>query len=147
LTKPTKKGSLLLESKQSHLPKRESLMIMLQRVIKLLEKVNPQIRAYVVCLMLTAGRKTCAEMARTLGISEKRLYAFLAAGKDNSKEIEDHLIEFAKSTRDKNIKRTLIVDPTAMIKPTFRKLTNKRSSRLFRGLTNIVSSIGCQVIL
>jgi hypothetical protein len=91
-------------------------MIMLQRVINLLEKVNPQIRTYVVCLMLTSGRKTCAEMARTVGISEKRLYAFLAAGKDNSQEIEDQLIEFAKSTRDKNIKRTLIVDPTAMIK-------------------------------
>jgi hypothetical protein len=66
--------------------------------------------------MLTSGRKNCAEMARTVGISQKRLYAFLSNAKDNSAEIEKHLIEFAKSTRDKKVKRTIIVDPTALIK-------------------------------
>jgi hypothetical protein len=66
--------------------------------------------------MLTPGRKNCAEMARTVGVSKKALYAFLAAGKDNSKEIEKHLIEFAKLTRDKSVKRTIVVDPTAIIK-------------------------------
>ena len=84
-------------------------MIMLQRVINLLKKVNIQIRTYVVCLMLTSGRKNCAEMARTVGISQKRLYAFLANAKDNSAEIEKHLIEFAKSTRDKKVKRTVLL--------------------------------------
>lgn len=91
-------------------------MIMLQRVINLLKKVNLQIRTYVVCLMLTPGKKNCAEMARSVGISQKRLYAFLAAGKDNSKEIEKHLIELAKATRDKNAKRTIVVDPTSLLK-------------------------------
>jgi len=91
-------------------------MIMLQRVINLLKKVNIQIRTYVVCLMLTPGKKNCAEMARSVGISQKRLYAFLAAGKDNSKEIEKHLIELAKATRDKNAKRTIVVDPTSLLK-------------------------------
>lgn len=91
-------------------------MIMLQRVLNLLENVNIKIRTYVVCLMLTPGPKTCAEMARTVGVSQKRLYAFLAAGKNNSTEIESDLIEFAKSTRDKKIKRTLVIDPTAIIK-------------------------------
>lgn len=91
-------------------------MIMLQRVINLLKNVNIKIRTYVVCLMLTPGRKNCAEMARSVGVSQKRLYAFLAAGKDNSKEIEKYLIEFAKATRDKKIKRTVIVDPSALIK-------------------------------
>jgi hypothetical protein len=91
-------------------------MIMLQRVINLLKKVNLQIRTYVVCLMLTSGRKNCAEMARSVSVSQKRLYAFLAAGKDNSKEIEKHLIEFAKTTRDKNAKRTVVVDPTSLLK-------------------------------
>ena len=66
-------------------------MIMLQRVIKLLKKVNLEIRTYVVCLMLTSGKKNCAEMARTVGLSEKRLYAFLSEAKDNSAEIEKHL--------------------------------------------------------
>ncbi len=91
-------------------------MIMLQRVIKLLKKVNVQIRTYVVCLILTSGRKNCAEMARTVGVSQKGLYAFLSNAKDNSAEIEKHLIEFAKSTRDKKFKRTAVVDPTALIK-------------------------------
>ena len=48
-------------------------MIMLQRVINLLKNVKTQIRTYAVCLMLTSGKKNCAEMARTVGISEKRL--------------------------------------------------------------------------
>ena len=91
-------------------------MIMFQRVINLLKKVNLQIRTYVVCLMLTPGRKNCSEMARTVGVSQKRLYAFLAAGKDNSKEIEKYLIEFAKATRDKKVTRTIVVDPTSIIK-------------------------------
>lgn len=91
-------------------------MIMLQRVINLLKKVNIEIRTYVLCLMLTPGRKNCAEMARTVGVSQKRLYAFLSNAKDNSAEIERHLIEFAKSTRDKEVDRTLVVDPTALLK-------------------------------
>ena len=91
-------------------------MIMLQRVIKLLKKVNIQIRTYVVCLMLTPGRKNCAEMARTVGVSQKRLYAFLSKAKDNSAEIEKHLIEFAKLTRDKKVKRTAVIDPTDLLK-------------------------------
>jgi hypothetical protein len=61
-------------------------MIMLQRVINLLKKVNLQIRTYVMCLMLTPGKKNCSEMAHATDISKKRLYAFLASGKDNSKE-------------------------------------------------------------
>jgi hypothetical protein len=89
---------------------------MLQRVIKLLKKVNIQIRTYVVCLMLTPGRKNCAEMARTVGVSQKRLYAFLSNAKDNSAAIEKQQIEFAKSTRDKKIKRTAVIDPTALLK-------------------------------
>jgi hypothetical protein len=89
---------------------------MLQRVINLLKNVNTQIRTYVVCLMLTSGRKNCAEMARTVGVSKKALYAFLSAGVDNSKEIEKHLIEFAKSTRNKKVKRTIVVDPTSLLK-------------------------------
>ena len=91
-------------------------MIMFQRVINLLKKVNLQIRTYVVCLMMTPGKKNCAEMARSVGISHKRLYAFLASGKDNTEKIEKHLIEFAKATRDKNVKRTIVVDPTSLLK-------------------------------
>jgi hypothetical protein len=88
---------------------------MLQRVINLLKKVNTEIRTYVVCLMLTSGRKNCAEMSRTLGISTKPLYAFLSK-KNNLEEIEKQLLEFAKLTRNKNFKRTLVIDPTALIK-------------------------------
>jgi hypothetical protein len=116
LTKSIKKGSLFLGENRLNLSKKGEPMIMLQRVIKLLKNVNLQIRTYVVCLMLTSGRKNCAEMARAVGVSQKRLYSFLAAGKDNSKEIEKHLIEFAKSTRDKKVKRTIVVDPTSLLK-------------------------------
>ena len=90
--------------------------MMLQRVINLLKKVNAEIRSYVVCLMLTSGKKNCVEMARTVGISARSLYAFGANGKNNVNEIEKHLFEFARITRNKNLKRTLVLDPTALIK-------------------------------
>lgn len=88
----------------------------LQRVINLLKNVNTSIRTYVVCLMLTSGRKNCAEMARVTGLSPKKLYAFLSNASSYSKEIEKYLLEFAKTTRNKNVKRTLVIDPTAIIK-------------------------------
>ena len=91
-------------------------MCTLQRVINLLKKVNAEIRAYVVCLLLTAGKKNCAEMARTVGLSASSLYKFLSNGTAYSKEIEIELFRFAKITRDKRFKRTLVIDPTAIIK-------------------------------
>ena len=92
-------------------------MCTLQRVISLLRNVNTSIRIYVLCLMLTKGRKTsAAEMARTCRHFAEALYAFLSDAENNTQEIENQLLEFAKSTRDKKIDRTLIVDPTAIIK-------------------------------
>ena len=91
-------------------------MCTLQRVINLLKNVNTSIRIYVLSLILTSGRKTCAEMARTVGISPKALYKFLSDAENNTEEIEKQLFDFAKSTRNKKIKRTLVVDPTAIIK-------------------------------
>ena len=55
-------------------------------------------------------------MARAVGISQKTLYTFLSNAKDNSAEIEIQLIESAKATRDKKVKRTAVVDPTALLK-------------------------------
>lgn len=99
-------------------------MYTLQRVINLLKNVNTSIRTYVLSLMLTSGRKNCIEMARSVGISPKKLYAYLSKSEDNLKEIEKHLFEFAKSTRDKKIKRTLVIDPTAIIKRYAKQIEN-----------------------
>lgn len=66
--------------------------------------------------MLTSGKKNCAEMSRSVGISEKALYRFLSNGSHNSDEIEKLLIKYAASTRKKDHKRTLVIDPTALIK-------------------------------
>jgi hypothetical protein len=88
----------------------------LQRVINLLKNVNPSIRTYVVCLMLSNGRKNCADMARSVGISPKPLYAYLLNARMNSIEIENMLFSYAKETRSKGVKRTLVLDPTAIIK-------------------------------
>jgi len=91
-------------------------MYMLQRVIKLLKNVNTSIRTYVLCLILSDGRKNCSAMARSVGISQKRLYAYLSKAKTNSREIEDILFEYANKTRIKGVKRTLVIDPTSIIK-------------------------------
>lgn len=99
-------------------------MCTLQRVINLLEKVNPSIRTYVVCLMISSGRKNCADMARSVGISPKPLYAYLANAKTNSKEIEKMLFAYANETRVDGVKRTLVIDPTAIIKRYAKSIEN-----------------------
>lgn len=91
-------------------------MCTLQRVINLLKNVNTSIRTYVVCLILSNGRKNCADMARSVGISSKPLYAYLSNAKVHSREIEDILFDYAKKTRIEGVKRTLVLDPTAIIK-------------------------------
>lgn len=87
-----------------------------QRVINLLKNVNSSIRTYVVCLILSNGRKNCADMARSVKISPKPLYAYLSNARINSKEIEKLLFDYAKQTRIKGIKRALVIDPTSIIK-------------------------------
>ncbi|MEI6750670.1 MAG: hypothetical protein WCM93_16045, partial [Bacteroidota bacterium] len=67
-------------------------MCTLQNVINLLENVNHSIRTYVVCLILSGGRKNCADMARSVGISAKPLYKYLANAESYSKEIEKMLL-------------------------------------------------------
>ena len=99
-------------------------MYTLQRVINLLKNVNTSIRTYVVCLILSSGRKNCADMARSVGISTKPLYAYLFDAEKHSSEIESTLLNYAKETRIKDVKRTLVIDPTAIIKRYARLIEN-----------------------
>jgi hypothetical protein len=55
-------------------------------------------------------------MARSVGIFPKPLYAYLANAILNSDEIENVLFACAKKTRIKGVKRTLVLDQTAIIK-------------------------------
>jgi hypothetical protein len=89
---------------------------MLQRVINQLKKINTKIRPYIVCLILSSGRKNCASMARSVGISPKSLYAFLTQAQMYSKEIQNYLFECANKTRIEGVLRALVIDPTALIK-------------------------------
>jgi len=99
-------------------------MCTLQRVINHLKNVNQEIRTYVVCLILSSGRKNCANMARSVGISPKPLYKYLANAEFYSKEIEKMLLQYAKQTRIDGVKRTLVVDPTALIKRYAKSIEN-----------------------
>ena len=99
-------------------------MYTLQSVINLLKKVNPSIRTYVACLILSNGRKNCADMARSVGIPSKKLYAYLDKAKTHSNEIENILIDYVSATRVQGIKRTLVIDPTALIKSYSNSMEN-----------------------
>jgi len=99
-------------------------MCTLQRVINHLKKVNTSIRTYVICLIVSGGRKNCADMARLVGISTKPLYAYLSNATMHSNEIENILLDYAKETRIKSVKRTLVIDPTAIIKRYARLIEN-----------------------
>jgi len=96
----------------------------LQRVINLLKNVNTSIRTYVVCLIISSGRKNCADMARSVGISADRLYTYLSEAETHSNEIENILLRYTKETRTKGVRRTLVIDPTAIIKRYARLIEN-----------------------
>ena len=91
-------------------------MCTLQRVISLLKNVNTSIRTYVICLILSNDRKNCAEMARSVGIPAKQLYCYLSNAKIHTDEIETILLEHVSKTRIPGVKRTLVIDPTTIIK-------------------------------
>ena len=105
-----------LEQPYINYPKKESHMYIIQRVLNHLKNVNPSIRTYVLCLILSGGRKNCSDMARSVGISPKWLYVYLSKARINSREIEKLLFDYAKQTRNKDIMRTLVIDPTSIIK-------------------------------
>jgi hypothetical protein len=63
-------------------------------------------------------------MARSVGISPKPLYSYLSNAKTHSNEIENVLFVYAKETRIKGVKRTLVLDPTAIIKRYARSIEN-----------------------
>ena len=122
-------------------------MYTLQIVTNLLKKINDSIHTYVLCLLLTSGKKNCSEMARTVGIQTEPLYEFLKNAEENTKIIEKYLFEFAKATRDKNIKRTLVIDPTTIIKRYAEKIDNLCYDRsgctkhIEKGLVPIYASV------
>lgn len=91
-------------------------MYIVQSVLNRLKNINPSIKAYVLSLILSTGRKNCAAMAHSIGVSEKKLYRFLAESKIHAKTIEEELVLLINETRIKDVLRALVVDPTAIIK-------------------------------
>jgi len=91
-------------------------MYIVQSVLNRLKNINPSIKAYVLSLMLSSGRKNCAAMSHSIGVSEKRLYGFLRESTINTEEIKKELILLINKTRVEGVCRTLSIDPTAIIK-------------------------------
>jgi hypothetical protein len=91
-------------------------MYIVQNVLNYLKNINHDTRAYLLGLLLSYGRKNCRSMADMTGISVKSLYSFLRNAKENIEEIEKKLIEFANKTHVKDVLRTLVIDPTTLIK-------------------------------
>jgi len=63
-------------------------------------------------------------MARSVGISADRLYTYLSEAETHSNEIENLLLRYTKETRTKGVRRTLVIDPTAIIKRYARLIEN-----------------------
>ena len=97
-------------------------MYIVQRVLNCLKNINPLIKAYVISLMLSSSRKNCAAMARSVNVSEKKLYHFLNESAINSQEIAKQLLALAHETRQEGTLRALVVDPTAIIKNYAQKI-------------------------
>ena len=97
-------------------------MYIVQSVLNRLKNINFSIKSYVLSLMLSNGRKNCAAMSYSIGVSEKKLYCFLAESKINVKEIEENLVSLINKTRVKEVPRCLVIDPTAIIKHYAQKM-------------------------
>jgi len=97
-------------------------MYMLQSVLNNLKNIKPLIRTYILSLMLANGRKNCKSMSEELGSSDKQLYLFLSGHKTHSEQIKKELIEIAKKTKKKGVLRTLVIDPTSLIKMYSKKI-------------------------
>jgi len=91
-------------------------MYIVQSVLNRLKNINPSIKAYVLSLILSNGRKNCAAMSHSIGVSEKKLYYFLAESKSNAKTIEKELVSLINETRIEGVPRAFVIDPTAIIK-------------------------------
>jgi len=91
-------------------------MYIVQRVLNFLKNINPSIKAYTISLILSRSRKNCAAMSHSIGVSEKKLYSFLAESTTNVIEIEKELVSLANKTRVKGVLRAFVIDPTAFIK-------------------------------
>ena len=81
-----------LDQNSINFQKKESQMYIVQSVLNRLKNINFSIKSYVLSLMLSNGRKNCAAMSYSIGVSEKKLYCFLAESKINVKEIKENLV-------------------------------------------------------
>jgi len=111
-----------LDQNSINFQKKESQMYIVQSVLNRLKNINFSIKSYVLSLMLSNGRKNCAAMSYSIGVSEKKLYCFLAESKINVKEIEENLVSLINKTRVKEVPRCLVIDPTAIIKHYAQKM-------------------------
>jgi len=91
-------------------------MYIVQSVLNRLKNINPSIKAYVLSLILSTSRKNCAAMSHSIGVSEKKLYCFLAGSKIYAKTIEKELVLLINETRVKGVLRAFVIDPTSIIK-------------------------------
>lgn len=89
----------------------------IQRVKKLLKNINPLIRNYVICLIVSRGRKTCSNMAHLTRIPENYLYKFFEQAAPVVKEIEEILVQLTEQAVVKTGKKALVMDPTHILKP------------------------------
>lgn len=97
-------------------------MYITQRVLNSFSNINASIKTYVLSLILSNGRKNCAAMADSVGISVKKLYIFLKESKTNVQEIGKILLCIADETYKEGIPRAFVVDPTTIIKNHAQKI-------------------------
>lgn len=89
----------------------------IQRVKKILKNITPLIRNYVIALIVSRGRKNCAAMSHSTGISSKFLYDFLGQAPIVIPSIEEILKQLVAKPLSGMEKRAFAIDPTHIIKP------------------------------
>jgi hypothetical protein len=116
-------------------------------------KIVTSIKTYVLALLLTSGRKTCANMARTTNISSLALYSFMRHADHTIPVMRDILIEEAKKLLAHDDPVDLAIDFSQQVKNYAQKIeklgydhngcSNRTEKGLSIGFTALISKKRC----
>lgn len=99
-------------------------MYIIQSVLNNLKNLNPKIKTYILGLLLSSNRKNCVAMSASTKIRSKQYYDFLSNSKEYSKNIEEFLLQLSQKTHVDGVKRTLVIDPSTIVKTYAKKIDN-----------------------
>lgn len=123
------------------------MSVLFQNVKNIAQEVKTKISPYLYGLLLHDNRKTCASMARQLGVPVKRMYRLFINAKEKVETIKIDLRTIANNAKSVGTMRVLAIDGTMINKAFAKKMQNLAYDydgvlrRAAQGLSILVASL------